>query len=192
MPGISRRYALLPEEIDFVKRWVAFGETNSADAYRRSHLKQGRRGEWHEVTADGTLAEIIPARECSRRGKHLLNQEHVKDFISEVKGNTGDHARQLLGDTTLFGSEQQAFRAATKVIDDEDKLAFGDAVERHAEVLCAIGTEVVVDLPGGGEVCVSLGELLPQWKEAVPPVDAIQKTIRTLEQWVEREQQDTD
>jgi len=59
-------------------------------------------------------------------------------------------------------------------------------------VMCAIGTEVVVDVPGGGQVIMPMKALFPQYAEALPPDDVVKKTIKTLQQFLTRHEYQTE
>jgi hypothetical protein len=180
---ISARHALSTDELMFVRIYSAFGEQNAAEAYRRAFLLEDDDGGWFEKTKKGVIREDKPVdpKSASTRAARLLSQDHIKGYIAELKQGAGDAARQQLADAVLFTNDATALKAAEKVLADEDKLGFRDAVERWAEIMCAIGTEVVVPVPGGGEVSFPLRDMFPTYAEALPPQDVIEKTIKTLE-----------
>lgn len=180
---ISKRHALTDKELSFVRIFSAFGETNAAEAYRRSHLGQDDDGNWFELRQNGELREDKPVNpaNASKKAAALLVQPHISGYLEELKQAAGDSARQQLADAVLFTDDSTALKAAEKVLADEDKLGFRDAVEQWAEIMVAIGTEVVVPVPGGGEVVFPLGQLFPQFAASRPPAEAIEKTIRTLQ-----------
>jgi hypothetical protein len=187
---VSPRHALSPEEFDFVKIYCAFGETNAAEAYRRAFCLQiggytfeKNPGTGKALSEDPTDA-LSPAT-CSKRATALLKQAHVAEFILELKRNVGDHARDVLADQVLFSSDEGVrAKAAARVLDDEDKLGFREASELHAEILSAIGTEVVVPLPNGKEVTFPAREMFPSFSDALPPPDVLWKTMQSLDQYL--------
>ena len=135
-PKISARHALTEKESEFVKVYLAFGETNVAEAYRSSHLEQRLDGQYVEPPRermsldDLNLLKVIPPRECTRLGKQLLAQQYIQDYIAEIKRPPGDTARTVIAEQALFADEAAARSAATKILEQEDKLGFKDAVER--------------------------------------------------------------
>jgi hypothetical protein len=185
---ISRRHALNDKELAFVRIYSAFGGQNAAEAYRRSHLAEDEDGNWyeHDKRGEPRLDRPVDAKAASKRAAALLAQDHISGYLEEMKLGAGDHARQQLADAVLFTDDTTALKAAEKVLADEDKLGFRDAVQKWAEVMVAIGTEVVVPLPDGREAVVPLGSLFPQYATAMPPVDVIEKTIRTLQAFKEQ------
>lgn len=181
--GISKRHALDDRELKFVRTYSAFGEKNAAEAYRRAFLVE-LGGKWYEPDAKGAAdpSREVDAREANKRSQALKKLDHIQGWVEELRGAPGDHARQVLADAVLFTSDATAIKAAEKVLADEDKLSFREDVEYWAEVMCAIGTEVVLEV-NGAEVTVPLKALLPQFADATPPDDVIDKTIRTLEMY---------
>jgi hypothetical protein len=182
---ISKRHALSNDELLFVRIYSAFGEQDAAEAYRRAFLTQNDDGDWFEQTKKGEirLDKPVDAKKAHTRAAALLAKPHILAYIEELKAGAGDAARQVMADAVLFTDDATALKAAEKVLADEDKLGFRDAAEKWAEIMCAIGTEVVVPVPGGGEIVFPLGELFPSYREAKPPRDVIEKTIRSLEQY---------
>jgi hypothetical protein len=183
---ISNRHALLDSELAFVRIYTAFGETNAPEAYRRAYLAEGEDEQWYPRTRTGEAdMEKAPVdnRTCYRKAQALLATDHINSYIAELKDSTGDLARQQLADTMLFTDDKLSLAAAERVLEDEDKLGFRDAVEQWAEIMCAIGAEVVVPAPGGGEVIVALRELFPHYSESMPPADVIQRTILSLQDY---------
>ncbi len=180
---ISSRHALTEQELAFVRIYSAFGHTNATEAYRRAYLGQDDDGNWFDLSRTGDLRTDKPvtAKAAQNRAAALIRQDHIAAYIAELKGQAGDHARQTLTDAVLFTKDQTALKAAEKVLQEEDKLGFRDAVEQWGEILAAIGTEVVVALPDGREAVVPFGRLFPTFEGATPPPDVITKTIKTLE-----------
>jgi hypothetical protein len=166
---ISAKHALTKEELDFCKKYLA--GLPAATAYRRAFFPKLDDGD----------PELPDSKKRSQRAHDLLKQDYIKRYLTEVgEAAAGDNARTLLAERALFDDDRMA---AEKILEQEDKLGMQDAFERWAEVMCAIGTEVVVPVPGGGEVVFPLREMFPRFAEALPPVDAIEKTIRTLEDY---------
>jgi hypothetical protein len=185
MPRISVRHALTEREFDFCRIYAAFGEKNAAEAYRRSHcVQQGE--DYFEKDADGKPAgKALDAKAVSKQASLLLGRDHIKLFMEELRNPTGDHAREALSDQVLFaGDENQRLKAAQRVLDDEDKLGFRDAADAWAERMCAIGAEVVVPVPGGGETVFHAKEMFPRYAEALPPADVLVKTMKSLDQYL--------
>lgn len=194
MSEIRAHHALTEQEAIFCKVYVAFGSKNQAEAYRRGFLvrtRQDRKGKQRWIYVErpdrasyshDDLKDLkeINSKEVSRRAQLLLEQEHIQQGIKEIKGDAGDTARQVLEEQAKFGDGRDARAAAEKILDLEDKMGFRDASERWAEIMCAIGTEVVVPLPGGGEVSFPLREMFPRYEEALPPAEVLQKTEKCL------------
>lgn len=181
--GISKRHALDERELKFVKTYSAFGEKNAGEAYRRAYLVK-INDVWYDTDPKGAadLTRPVNPRTANKRAEALKKLAHIAGWIEELRAPPGEHARQILTDTALFGDDGIALKAAEQVLKDEDKLSFRDDVEWWAEIMCAIGTEVVVQI-GGAEVTVPLKSLFPQFAEATPPAAVIDKTIRTLEMY---------
>jgi hypothetical protein len=191
---ISHRHACSDEELAFCKQIA--GGLPAATAFGRVFLKERRKGnrveryepEDYEHLKRNPQADVtaVPAKEVSRRANLMLAQEHVKGYLAELTGSDpGDRAREVLTEQALFGDDTAARRAAEKILEGEDKMGMRDAYEQWAMVMCAIGAEVVVPIPGGGEAVADLREMFPRYSEALPPVDVIDKTIRSLEDYRE-------
>ena len=191
MPQISTKHALTRQELVFCKIYVAFGFANHSDAYRRSFMERRRDGNYVAPPRRGMtpdeLDKIDPitTKEVNRRGKYLLSQDHIKSYIQEIGKPAGDHARDVLIEQAMFGDKLDARRAAEKILEQEDKLGFRDAVSRFWEISCEIGAEIEVPLPHevtgtvtcphctqGHEVTLPLRlrapaeEMFPQFKKA--------------------------
>jgi hypothetical protein len=153
MPRISSKHALTGQELMFCKIYVAFGFTNHSDAYRRAFMVSNKSGKYvvpprPGMTTDELDAlEPITTKEVNRRGKHLLSQDHIAAYIEEIGKPAGDHARGVLVEQAMFGAKGDALRAADKILEQEDKLGFRDAVTRFWEISIEIGAEVEVPLP---------------------------------------------
>jgi len=167
---ISAKYALSPQELDFCKKVLA--KLPPATAYRRAFYAKVKDGD----------PDLPDSKAISAYSQTLLRQDYIKAYLAEVKGSTvGDHARSLLAERTILDGERVA---AELILEQEEKHGLQDAYERWGEVLSAIGTEVVVPIPGGGEVSFPLREMFPRYAEAMPPADVIEKTIKTLDQYL--------
>lgn len=180
--SISVRHALTDEEIRFVRVYTAFNYTNVSEAYRRSHLVSNPDGDWFMRDAKGEprLDKPMDARACHKCGTALLRLEHIQSYLAELRGSPGEQARTTLTDAALFGDDSLALKAAEKVLQEEDKLGFRDSVEWWAEVMCSIGAEVVLKV-GDAEVVVPMKAMFPRFHDSLPPLDVIEKTLRTLE-----------
>lgn len=176
MSSISARHALTDQEMEFCKIYAGFGYTSHTDAYRRSFFPPRKNN-------DGYLQahpDLPSPKEANRLAKLLLDKPHIQAFLEELKAPAGDRARDVLTEQAHFGSDQIARQAAVKILEDEDRLGFRDAVEQWTTLMCAIGTEVVVPLPGGGEVAFPLREMFPRFEDPLPPADALLKTEKAL------------
>jgi hypothetical protein len=195
MARISVRHALTEKEFDFCRIYAAFGEKNASEAYRRSHCVQV--GEmWYEKDSKGEPIGVwndegklgsghLDAKAVSKQATLLLKRDHIASFMEEIRNPTGDHARGALSDQVLFaGDDGQRLKAAQRVLDDEDKLGFRDAADAWAERMCAIGAEIVVPVPGGGEVVFHGKEMFPRYAEALPPRDVLVKTMKSLDAYL--------
>jgi hypothetical protein len=187
---ISNRHALIGNELMFVRIYVAFGEDNAPEAYRRAYLSYNDDDElWYPRKANGdgdfTKTPLDP-KQCYRKAKALLDADHIQSYIAELRESAGDLARQQLSDTMLFTDEKLSMQAAERVLDDEDKLGFRDAVEQWAEIMCAVGAEVVVLLPDGTESVTPLRNLIPAFKDSAPPRDVIERSILSLQDYRDR------
>lgn len=188
---ISAKHGLVKEELKFCQVYDSFGRTNPAEAYRRSFLVR-KGGEYWEPDRDGKIdmtGDPVPAKLCARRAQALLKQPHISSYLDELNSPAGDRARAELHEQVLFGDPQQAARASTRLLDDEDKLGFRDAVELHTMVQCAIGTEVHAPLPDGGKAIFDMREMYPTYSDALPPPDVLVKTMKSLDQylWVQEQ-----
>lgn len=183
---ISARHSLTEGEFRFCKVYAGFGYSDAPEAYRRAFCVENPIDlKWYfPADADRTFPDVdrpIDGKLAYNRANALLELPHIKGFLDELKQNTGEHARQALGNAVLFGDAGASLKAAGQVLDDEDRLGFRDAVEKWAEILCEIGCEVVVPLPNGAEAVCELRSMFPAYREAMPPADAIRKTIQSLE-----------
>jgi len=186
---VSARHALTDQEFDFCKRYLA--GLPAATAYRRAFLREDGFGKTF-AALDSKLNGIEPeidSKEVSRRASSLLKQDYIQAYLTEITNPAGDQARAVLLEKAVFDGDRQA---AQSVVDQEDKHNLRDAYEHWGMVMCAIGTEVVVDVPGGGQVIMPMKALFPQYAEALPPDDVVKKTIKTLQQFLTRHEYQTE
>lgn len=185
MARVSVRYALTDREFTFCRVYAAFGEKNAAEAYRRSHCVQQGEDYFEKDDSGKPCGPKLNPKAVSKQASLLLGRDHIVAFIEELRNPTGDHARDALSDQVLFADDDgQRLKAAQRVLDDEDKLGFRDAADAWAERMCAIGAEVVVPIPGGGEVAFHAREMFPRFAEALPPRDVIVKTMKSLDAYL--------
>ena len=171
--AIPKKYACSDEEKKFVHSHLA--GLNMTEAWRRAFPDD--IDEW-----EGKKGKKMLNKEMSRRARYLLDQDYIQGYIAELEGSApGDLARATLTELASLKGDRQA---AEKILEQEDKLNFQTGQERWAEIMCAIGTEVVVPLPGGGEVVFPLGSIFPQFADSQPPPDAVEKTIKSLDQFL--------
>lgn len=173
---LRARHALNLEELAFCRVYSALGETNAAEAYRRSFLA--------EVPED----EHPPAKEISRRAKQLAERDHIRRYLDELNLSASEHARTTLEEQAKLGVGREAASAAAKILDQEDKLGLRDATLQWAAILVEAGADVVVPLPGRFqrdvvcrhcgetthvdeplEVSFDLGEMFSQYAPEEPP-----------------------
>ena len=187
MSLVSAKYALAASERKFILAHL--GGLNATEAYRRAFKEdladkataKSKKAAGASWDAGVTPVTPIPNKEISRLAKNLLEQDHIQGFVKELEGEGGDHARRLLIEQAALKGD---VRAGLAILDQEDKLGFRDAQELWAEVMCSIGCEVVVPLPGGGEVAFVLKEMFPKFAEALPPNDVLVKTMQSLDQYM--------
>jgi len=158
------------------------------EAYRRAFAGDlQREAEKLAEKAERQLEDwrdFLPTNKAlSARARTVLESEWVVMFMDEQEKEPGEVAREVLVEKAQFEGDR---RAAEIIIDQEDKLGFRDAQEKWAEIMCAIGAEVVVPLPGGEEVVVPLKSMFPKYEDALPPPEVIEKSIKALDQhlWV--------
>ena len=180
---LSARHALDEDELKFCTVYAAFGEKNSPEAYRRSHPQEcfqwnSETGKWDKTKP------LLNAKAIQQRAARLLEQDYIAEFLKELKAAPGDSAREVFTEATLLGNDSGRLKAAEKVLDLESDLGFQDAVDRFFHIACAIGDEVVVPLPEGGEVAFPLREMFPRYDDPLPPAEALYKTIQSLDQYL--------
>jgi hypothetical protein len=183
---ISARHALDEDELKFCTVYAAFGETNAPEAYRRSHPQECFK--WNTETGKWDKNEpLLTAKAVGQRAMRLLEQDYIVDFLKELKAPPGDSAREVFTEATLLGNDSGRLKAAEKVLDLESDLGFQDAVDRFFHIACAIGDEVVVPLPDGGEVSFPMREMFPRYDDPLPPAEVLYKTLQSLDQflWVQ-------
>lgn len=114
----------------------------------------------------------------STEASQKLRSPLIQAYVLELRGMDAETAKRVLLEDAILNDNA---KSAEKVIEQEDRLKFRDAVEAWAELLCAVGTEVVVPL-GENEVSFPLSEMFPKFRGATPPPDAIRKTMRSLDE----------
>jgi hypothetical protein len=151
---VSARHAVNADEKRFVRMFLALGEKNQAEAYRRSFLVCENNQYFQRDSKGLRTGAPLPPRNVGKLASMLLKKDHIKAYIAELKTPASDAARDTLTDQVRFGDSQEALRAANRILDDEDKLGFRDACEKWAEIMCEVGAEVVVPIPGNVEADV--------------------------------------
>jgi hypothetical protein len=134
--------------------YLALGGKNAAEAYRRSYLLQEEAGYFRRGPKGERVGAPLTTKQVSKEANALLKRDHIQDYIKELSVSTSDAARETLADQVRFGDSQESLRAANRILDDEDKLGFRDAAEMWADIMCEVGTEVVVPIPGHVEADV--------------------------------------
>ena len=181
---ISARHALTEQELDFCKRYEAMGRKNHTEAYRRAFWPRYKDSDGRWVLPEHQ--DLPPPKEVSRRATRLLDQDYILAYLEELRQTAGDRARDVLSEQVQFEVGRPAAQAAAQILQQEDKLGFRDAVEKYAEIMSAIGAEVVVPAPGGGEVSFPLREMYPRFSESLPPADVLLKTENALREYREK------
>ena len=171
---ISARYALTEKEFECVRMFAGFGFRSRPESWKRTF---GER--------DPESGKVYSTKDIQKRADSFFVQSHIVAYIDELRGTSSDHARQVLEDQVLFGATEALRRqAAETVLSNQDKLGIQDAAEKFWEVTAAIGAEVVVPIPGRGEVVAPVSGMFPQFKDALPPPDVIVKTMKSLDQYL--------
>jgi hypothetical protein len=182
---ISPRHALTDAEFAFIRIYAAFGKKNAPEAWRRAFCVLGADGEFYLKGPNGEpTGDPLSSKTQGARANTLLGQDYIQGFLDELERGVGDQARDALAEEVAFGSEQARLKAVQRVLDDEDKLGFRNAVDAYFERACAIGAEVVVPLPGPGAVVMDLRQMFPTFAEALPPPDVLVKTMKSLDQYL--------
>lgn len=119
----------------------------------------------------------------------MFRRPQVQEYYLELQKMDAETAKQVLLEDAVMNDN---WRAAEKVIAQEDKLAFRDAAEMWANILVSVGTEVVVPLPGGKETTFPLADMFPKFREASPPPDALRKTIRSIDEFLYKQEHPED
>lgn len=183
---ISAKHACSADELNFCRIHIAMREANANEAFRRAFTK-----DCFEEADDGSLKEKLTAREVGKRVEALLKRRHVIEYLEELRTTLpGEQARAALIDAVLFGDGEQV-SAAEKLLKQEDKLGTREATMEWAALMCAIGAEVVVPLPVQCGRCgepfesaVPMGTLIPRFDNITPPLDALRKTEKSLEDYL--------
>jgi hypothetical protein len=187
---ISPRHALTSQELGFCKIYAANSYKRPGDAYRQSFMERNLEGEWVEpprpdLTRDEILGlKPLAANQINKKANNLLKQDKIRDYVDWLSARPGDIAQNAITEQALFGEQSVQMRAAETLLDLEDKLSKKDDFERWAEIMCQVGTEVVVDLGGGKETVFPLSEFFPTYKGQLPPKDALVKTRNALTDYI--------
>lgn len=150
---ISADYGLNEKERNFVRIFLAFRETNAAEAYRRSHLKQApSSGKWVDPPEgrDPNSYESFPAwdrTKVSRAAQALLKEQRIQDYLSELKRPTPEAARQRLREAVVLGEGKEARDAAALIMKDEDRFGAADAARMWQQIMVESGAEIELVLP---------------------------------------------
>jgi hypothetical protein len=172
---VSARHALTDEEFRVCKIFAGFGFKNAAEAHCRVYAP-----EWNRKTANDA-----EKKKLAHTVKYFFEREHIISFLEELKGTGPDAARAVLEDQARLGDTAAIRRqAAEMILDNQDKLGIQDATEKFWEIQAAIGAEVVVPLPGGGEVSAPVRDFFPKFDFPLPPPDVLYKTIQSLDQYL--------
>lgn len=185
----SAKPALTPEELAFCRIYRGFGDKNYTEAYRRAFYSDKSR--WTDDPDEANEnprkhPRLIPSPKLvNKKAAELLKQEHIQAYLTELsRGTSTEHAEAVLHEQVVYGEDATARRrAAELILDREDQLGRRDASMYWAEIMCAIGAEVVVPAPSGGETVFALRELYPRYTESLPPDWVLDKTIQTLERY---------
>lgn len=164
---LSARSALTSEEDDFLLK-VHAGHTQ-AEAYRRAF--KDTRG-----------FDPEDKRGHSRKASELLKQEYMQRALAELSRSAEELALQVYHDQLLTGKGNALLGAAKSIIEQEALKAAKTDQERFWQIAAACGA-VVKTTVGEEEVTIPLRDLMPKFKDAVPPQDVQRKTARSLEEW---------
>jgi hypothetical protein len=167
MPTISNRRGLNTHEREFCIQ-IALRRTQ-AEAYRRAY---------------GIEEGDITAKAASAAAQKLLKDDVIKGYIEELGGSASDMARSSYIDQLLIDGKNPSnlLGAAKQILEDESLQKKASDMDAFWERAAACGAEVVADV-GGKEVVIPLRELMPQYKDAVPPPEVLKKTARSLQEW---------
>jgi hypothetical protein len=146
--AVSARHAVNEDEKRFVRMYLALGGKNQAEAYRRSFLVLEDGKAFRRDSRGNRTGPPLDNRNIAKFASALLKKDHIKAYVAELRAPASEAARETLTDQVRFGDSQEALRAANRILDDEDKLGFRDAAEKWADIMCEVGAEVVVPLPG--------------------------------------------
>lgn len=169
---LSARLALSTEEHQFLIR-VAAGLPQT-EAYRRAFESQLKR--------DGKMDDK-PYH--AKQASNLLKQEYMQRALAELEGNAQEMAAQAYRDQMVIGKGNAVLGAAKQILEYEALQASKDDQERFWLIAAACGA-VVRTRVGDEEVVVPLRDLMPKFKDAVPPQEVQRKTAAALEDWYKK------
>jgi len=197
---LSPKHSLTQKEMKYCKIYASNGHKRPGDAYRQSFMERNLEGDYIEpprddMTRDEKL-DLRPhtASQINKKANNLLKQDKIRDYIDWLASRPGDIAKNAMVEQALFGEQNTQMRAAETLLDLEDKMGLKDGYEKWAEIMCLVGTEVVVPLPGshgrdeGGprEVAFPLSEMFPKYKGKLPDKDTLTKTVKSLNDYIEK------
>ena len=168
-----------PERM-FVANYYQTGKTNATEAYQRAFFPEV----WNE---DEGVWEDNPNLPSPRKKLHnaasaLTLKPHIVAELERLDKTTQELAQDAIEDALKFGDAGEKARAADQAFKQMERMGRAEAAEIWAETLCAVGTDVVVDLEDGRSVRFPLKEMFPRYEDAMPSSDAIRKTMKTLDQ----------
>lgn len=150
---LPMREVIDPEELRFLRVYLAFGERDRTEAYRRAYHRKNHRGEWIDMPRGANLSDnelrdapLLKPETANERSKAMMKHKYIQEALEELKKTPAEHARQTLADQILFGTSSEKKEAVKQIFADEDKLGFKDASDKWAEIMCGAGAEVVVPL----------------------------------------------
>lgn len=150
---LPMREVIDPEELRFLRVFLAFGERDKTEAYRRAYHRKNHKGQWIDAPRGTNLSDtelrdapLLKPDVASERAKALMKLKYIQEALEELKKTPAEHARQTLADQILFGTPGEKKEAVKQIFADEDKLGFKDASEKWAEIMCDAGAEVVIPL----------------------------------------------
>lgn len=173
MSILSPKHALDDEELHFLTKIA--GGLPVATSFRRI---------WPEQCVD-RAGEKLPAKDVHRKADRKFHEPHMQAFMEELQKSPKDIATTTVQEQMLLGDPVSARSSAKMVLENEDVLGALSDNERFWVIAAACGAEVEANV-GGQVVRVPLTELMPKFKDATPPQDALDKTARSLEEWYEK------
>lgn len=156
--AVSIASMLTEEERKLCHFYVALDGQQPSEIWRRAHND-----------------DTISAKECARLLNGALKRPMIAAYIAELRQPDNDAARAAMAQEVKTGG-RGALRAAEKILEDEDKLGFRDAVVEWARIMCEVGAEIEVPLPTTCQSCgaaqritVPMADLFPRISDAQAP-----------------------